>query len=186
MRGGQLYDKFWPPKPAGTRLIRTWLITTASPTFSAASNVTVGSPRQRGRLHLTRPENQPSECLLTGPHFDCQGQKTPQELFDALKSSTGRRRRHSGSVHLQSEHELHDRGSDADFSTIFTDDEFWDLVRFLKDEAVDVSTLYESQTTGTYPTGSIAYSNIGKAGTRLMGTRLSRRSARPVMDPTAH
>ncbi len=97
---------------------------------------------------------------------------TAQELFDALKSSTGRR-----SVGA----ELSDYDPDTnpsvgdqmpDYGSFFTDAQLWDVVKFLKEEAIDTADLYDSETSGTYPDGSITFSNIGKDGDASNGDAL--------------
>lgn len=56
-----------------------------------------------------------------------------------------------------------------DYSTILTDEYLWDLVKFLKTEAVDVSLLYDLTVEGLYPSGTVSYSNIGKDGNAAQG-----------------
>jgi mono/diheme cytochrome c family protein len=94
---------------------------------------------------------------------------TPQELFDALWSSTGRR---SVSADLST----YDPATNStvgdqmpDLSEIMTEEQVWDLVKFLKEEAIDTDLLYDVSTTGTYPTGSATYSNIGAGGDAANG-----------------
>ena len=57
-----------------------------------------------------------------------------------------------------------------DFSTILTDGQIWDLVKFLKSRAFDVTQLYDITTTGTYPDGSREFSNVGAGGDAAAGT----------------
>jgi len=52
---------------------------------------------------------------------------------------------------------------------LLTDSQLWDLVKFLKTGAFDVSKLYDASYTGTYPTGKAAYTNIGKDGNETEG-----------------
>ncbi|MBM2817259.1 MAG: hypothetical protein HW421_4021 [Ignavibacteria bacterium] len=55
------------------------------------------------------------------------------------------------------------------FSQILTDAQIWNLVKFLKVEALDVTQLYDATYSGTYPTGTSVYSNIGKDGDAAVG-----------------
>jgi len=55
-----------------------------------------------------------------------------------------------------------------DFSKLLTDAQIWDIVKYLK-EAYDVDDLYDITTTGTYPTGTKSFSNIGKDGNASLG-----------------
>lgn len=55
------------------------------------------------------------------------------------------------------------------YSQVLTDTQIWDLVKFLKEGAIDVTQLYDYTTSGSYPTGTITYSNIGKDGNATNG-----------------
>jgi mono/diheme cytochrome c family protein len=97
---------------------------------------------------------------------------TPQELFDELSSSTGRRP-------ISTDLSTYDPATNAtegdmmpDLSEIMTDAQIWDLVKFLLQEANDVDLLYGWTTTGTYPTGSITYTGIGAGGDAANGDAL--------------
>jgi cytochrome c len=56
-----------------------------------------------------------------------------------------------------------------DYSKIFTDDQVWDLVKFLKEGALDTEQLYDLATSGTYPTGTKTLNNLGKNGSASAG-----------------
>lgn len=56
-----------------------------------------------------------------------------------------------------------------DFGTILTDAQIWDLVKFLREGAFDVDNLYAVNLSGTYPTGTISYSNLGFDGSESVG-----------------
>jgi thiosulfate dehydrogenase len=95
--------------------------------------------------------------------------KTPQELFDAIKKTTGRR-------DINYDLSTYNPSTNAsigdqmpNFSQLLSDKEIWALVKFLKNEVINVSDLYDFQLTGTYPTGKISYSNIGKDGNAANG-----------------
>ncbi len=53
-----------------------------------------------------------------------------------------------------------------------TDEQVWDLVKFLKEEAIDTDELYDFATTGTYPTGTWTPSNVGKNGDAASGNAI--------------
>ncbi len=59
--------------------------------------------------------------------------------------------------------------SHADYGKILTDEQIWDLVKFLKAGAFDVDELYSTNTTGSYPTGTVSYSDIGRDGDAAAG-----------------
>ncbi len=49
-------------------------------------------------------------------------------------------------------------------SQILSDAQIWEIMKYLKTEALDVTQLYDAIFTGTYPTGSASYTNIEKDG----------------------
>lgn len=51
-----------------------------------------------------------------------------------------------------------------DYSMVFTDAQIWDLVKFLKEKTIDTDQLYQINTTGTYPTGSRTFTDVGRDG----------------------
>lgn len=96
---------------------------------------------------------------------------TPQQIFDAIKTGSGATRR-AATVNLST----YDPAVDAtvgdqmpDYAAFMSDTQIWDLVRFLKDDALDVTLLYDVSVTGAYPTGTIAYSNFGRDGNAAAG-----------------
>ena len=95
-----------------------------------------------------------------------------QEIFDNLSSSVGRRP-------LSSDLSSYDPVANAtvgdqmpDLSEIFSDAQLWELVKFLKHDATDVDDLYTFATSGTYPSGSIAFSDIGAGGDAVNGNAI--------------
>jgi mono/diheme cytochrome c family protein len=95
--------------------------------------------------------------------------KTAQELFDAMKKSAGRR-------DVSFDLATYDPATNStvgdqmpDYSKILTDSQIWNIVKFLKEGAFDVSQLYDATYTGTYPAGKAVYSNIGKDGDAAKG-----------------
>jgi len=81
-----------------------------------------------------------------------------REIFDAIKNTSGRSTT-SG---------IYDNNMPA-FGEILTDDQIWDLVKFIKETAHDVNDFYQLTTTGTYPTGSKEFSDIGRGGDPVAG-----------------
>ena len=56
-----------------------------------------------------------------------------------------------------------------DYSTFISDNDIWDLVKYLFEETVNVDLLYDYQTAGIYPSGTITYSSIGRDGVAATG-----------------
>lgn len=167
--GGQMYDKFWAAETGWNQ---------ADPnlaTFSASANFfrckqchgwdLLGS---QGAYISRGPKT--SRPNVSGLNLESIAvSSTPQDLFDALKTSTGRRP-------LTADLATYDPATNPtvgdqmpDLGSFMTDDQLWDLVRFLKVEAEVVTNLYAFTTSGTYPSGSITYSDIGKDGSAAAG-----------------
>ncbi len=167
--GGQLYDKFWASETGWSQSDPNLGIFNAKADFFRCKQChgwdrlgTVGSYISRG-ANANRP-NVSSLNLVT-----IAASKTPQELFDALKRSDGRRviTANLSDYDPAVNSALGDRM--PDYGSIFTDGQLWNLVKFLKADAVDTREIYDAETAGSYPTGSIAYSNIGKGGNAANG-----------------
>jgi len=82
---------------------------------------------------------------------------TIREVFDAVKNPDGRK-------HTDTYDATH-----PDYSSILSDAQVWDVVKFLKETSHDVSDFYDMTTTGTYPTGTRTFANIGKGGDPVAG-----------------
>ncbi len=87
-------------------------------------------------------------------------------VFDAIKRTGGR----PVDASLTSDGTNGQGNPHPDFSTILTDEQVWDLVKFLKANAFDVTQLYDIVTSGTYPDGSRSFTNVGKDGDASAGT----------------
>jgi mono/diheme cytochrome c family protein len=169
INGGTMYDKFWTSETGWNQ---------SDPNLATFNNFSnffrckqchawdrLGNAASYiGRApSTTRPNVSSVDLIEHSEHH------TPQELFDALSSSAGRR---SVSADLST----YDPATNStvgdqmpDLSEIMTDEQIWDLVKFLKEEANDTELLYDVSTTGTYPTGSVTYSNIGMGGDATNG-----------------
>ncbi len=98
--------------------------------------------------------------------------KTAMEVFTAIKTGTVTRRKISDSVGVTAYNPTSNKtvgDQMPDYSTLLTDAQIWDIVKFIKEGALDVTLLYDATYTGTYPTGSATYSNIGKDGIAATG-----------------
>ena len=52
---------------------------------------------------------------------------------------------------------------------LLTDEQIWNIVKFLKDEMFDVTLLYDATYTGAYPTGTATFTNVGLDGNTTNG-----------------
>lgn len=98
--------------------------------------------------------------------FSVSRTKSAEQLFQAIKTGTGATRR-SPSADLSTYNPATNPtvgDQMPDYGAFMSDAQIWDLVRFLKAGAFDVTSLYDFVLTGVYPTGSITFSNLGKDG----------------------
>jgi len=95
--------------------------------------------------------------------FEMTQEHSAQELFEAMKETAGRR----DVAYDLSQYDPDNNKTEGDkmpnYGQILSDAQIWDIVKFLKEGMFDVSELYDGTYTGTYPTGSAAYSNLGLA-----------------------
>lgn len=169
-KGGMLYDSFWSTEAGFDQTNANLSKFKASADFFRCKQChgwdmlgTAGSYINRGPK-ATRP-NVSSVNL-----FQSAKTKSAQELFDAMKKTAGRR---DISYDL-SQYDPAANSADGDkmpnYTQILTDAQIWDLVKFMKEGAFDVTQLYDATYTGSYPTGSARFSNVGRDGNAANGT----------------
>lgn len=169
LNGGQLYDKFWASETGWNQSDPN------NSTFNAYSNFfrckqchgwdLLGS--QGAYISRSPSTSRPNVSSLN--LRSVAASKTPQELFNALKSG-GNRRSVSADLSTYDPDTNSTIGDQMpDYGSFMSDDQLWDLVKFLKVEAVNIAELYEFTTSGVYPTGSISFSNIGLDGDATAG-----------------
>ena len=81
------------------------------------------------------------------------------EIFIAVKNNSGRNK--STTIGYNS--------TMPNYGKILTDDQVWDIVKFLKETAHNVNEFYDLTTIGVYPTGTKVFSDIGKGGDPVNG-----------------
>ncbi len=94
---------------------------------------------------------------------------TSQQIFDALKKSTGRRSISYDLATYNPTTNSTEGDKMPNLNEILTDAQIWNLVKFMKEGMFNVSDLYTATLTGTYPTGTWAVSNLGKDGNATNG-----------------
>ena len=85
-------------------------------------------------------------------------------IFDAIKKVGGR----AIDASLTADGTTGSGDGHPDFSKILSDAQIWDLVKFLKEGAFDVTELYNITLTGTYPTGTKLFYYIGRVNQQSM------------------
>jgi len=172
--GGRSFDKFWAPETGWNQADPNIAVYNAKTSFFRCKACHAGDLLGRNGVYINRG------ATASRPHIspitlrELVNSSTPQQLFDGIKKSNGRRS-------LTADLSTYDPVNNPtvgdkmpDYSSILNDSQIWDLVKFLKAEALDTSKLYDATTTGAYPTGTIAYSNIGKGGNAAAGDLIYR------------
>ncbi|OGC93696.1 MAG: hypothetical protein A2W25_06245 [candidate division Zixibacteria bacterium RBG_16_53_22] len=169
MRGGRLYDEFWATETGWSQSDTNLATYDSHSDFFRCKQCHGWDLLGSTGAYISRAPRMTRPNVSSLNLRSIAASRTPQELFDALKRSNGRRA-------ISADLSTYDPGTNPtigdqmpDYGTIFTDEQIWDLVRFLKLDAIDISILYDFQTTGTYPTGSITFSNIGEDGNASSG-----------------
>ena len=155
-RGGILYDN-WTSSESGITGISTD-VTTKSEFFRCKTcHAWDGLGNMASYINragtATRPNVASSNLKMYASNYSIS------QIFDAIKYTGGRLKATNTSY------------SDVmpDYSNLLADADIWDLVKYLKEEAVNTDLLYDYTTSGIYPTGTIVYSNIGKDGNATNG-----------------
>jgi|GEM_PF-115279 len=167
--GGQYYDKFF--SSSGTQ----WS-TPSDPSVNKDDITNYGDFYRCKQCHgwdlLGRAGAYIGRAAkTTRPHVSSVNLKTyvqsatNQELFDKIKREGGR----AVDASLTQDGTSGSGDGHPDYGTIFTDAQIWDIVKFLKTEVINTDILYDFTTDGSYPEGSISYSNIGKDGNAANG-----------------
>lgn len=169
--GGILYDKFWSTEggfdqtnPNIENFNKYSDFFRCKQCHAWDLNGRNGSYNGRGPK-TNRPNVVDRNLALTAKNM------SPQQLFNAIKNGLGTPRRA-----LTEDLSTYDPTTNSekgdrmpDFSKILTDAQIWNIVKFLKTEAIDVTQLYDAEFTGAYPAGKAKYTNIGKNGDPVKG-----------------
>jgi thiosulfate dehydrogenase len=169
INGGTMYDKFWTPETGWNQSDPNLTTFNAYGDFFRCKQchgwdrkASEGAYIGRGPT-ATRPKVSPVNLIEHAEHH------TPQELFDALWTSTGRRSVTADLSTYNPAGTAEQGDQMPDLTEIMTEEQVWDLVKFLKEEANDTDLLYDLSTTGTYPNGTATYSSIGAGGNAANG-----------------
>jgi len=172
--GGIMYDKFWAAESDFDQT-NTYLATlNAKGDFFRCKQCHGWDLLGTGGSYINRgPKTSRPNVSGLNLYAYANG-KTAQELFDGMKKTAGRR-------NITTDLSTYDPATAGtqtegdkmpNYTELLTDAQIWDLVKFMKEGAFDVSQLYDATYTGTYPTGSASYANVGKGGNAANGNTL--------------
>lgn len=169
IRGGIMYDKFWSTEAGYDQSNPNLSKFNSYPDFFRCKQCHGWDYLGREGSYISRGPKTNRPNVASGNILAFAKSKTPQELFNALKKSEGRR---DISYDLSTYNPTNNNVEGdkmPNYSQLLTDAQIWDIVKYLKTEALDVTQLYDATYSGTYPTGSASYSNIGKDGNATTG-----------------
>ncbi len=169
--GGILYDKFWSAEAGHNAADPNIATYSAYADFFRCKQCHGWDLLGQGGSYINRaPRTNRPNVSAMNLRVVAAG-LSPQELFDALKSGAGAARRTVTADLSTYDPETNATVGDQmpNLSEILSDQEIWDIVRYLKEEAIDVALLYDAVYAGAYPTGTATYSNIGRDGNAASG-----------------
>lgn len=168
-KGGIMYDKFWGTEAGYDQSSANLTKFNAYSDFFRCKQChawdglgSAGSYINRGP-RTTRPN-------IAGLNlYQLAKTKTFQEIFDGLKKTSGRRDIAFDLATYDPVTNVTEGDKMPNLTQLLSDEQLWDIVKFLKEGMFDVSMLYDASYTGSYPTGTVVYSNIGKDGNAANG-----------------
>lgn len=168
--GGIMYDKFWAAESDFDQTNTHLATLSAKGDFFRCKQCHGWDGLGREGAYIGRKPSLSRPNIASGNLYEMGQTKTAQQLFDALSKTAGRR---SISTDLSTYNPTTGVIAEGDkmpnLTELLTDAQIWDLVKFMKEGMMDVTELYDATYTGTYPTGSIAISNVGKNGNATNG-----------------
>lgn len=168
-KGGIMYDKFWATEAGFDQTNANLATLNAYGDFFRCKQCHGWDLLGRNGSYIGRgpKTNRPNVSAVNLYQF--AQSKTPQEIFDALKKSTGRRDISYDLAQYNPTSNNTEGDKMPNLSQLLTDSQIWDIVKFLKEGAFDVSKLYDATYSGSYPTGKASFANVGKDGNATSG-----------------
>jgi mono/diheme cytochrome c family protein len=168
IRGGQFYDKFWNASGFDAPVDATVNMAdiTEFSNFYRCKQCHGWDLKANTGWYIDRAPKQDRPNVSAAALWEPIENDGIRELFDELKG---------GGAAIDPARTADGTNSSLggdqmpDFSRIFTDEQVWDIVKFLKEGALNTDQLYDLATQGSYPTGSKAMTNLGKDGDAAAG-----------------
>ena len=159
INGGQMFDKFWASETG-------WDFGANADHFSGFADFyrckQCHGWDQLGNAgaYISRAPKTTRPNVSSVDLKEHAAEHTPQELFDDIMRSSGRR-------NLDADLASYDPATNST-----TGDQMPNFSEFMTEEVIDTDELYEFTTSGTYPTGSWTPSNIGLDGDAANGNAI--------------
>ncbi|MEN8134784.1 MAG: c-type cytochrome [Thermodesulfobacteriota bacterium] len=169
LNGGLLYDKFWKKGEVSARFTNAYGLDIERinrySAFYRCKSCHGWDQIGRNGYYIKKAPAKAKQPTVTAVNLIKSGKTlTPAELFGKIKNPTSPR-----SIAYDPagyDPELNSKIGDKmpSYGEIFTDEEIWDLVKFLKEDAVLHQEFYTLVTSGSYPKGKAVFTEIGKGG----------------------
>jgi mono/diheme cytochrome c family protein len=181
INGGRLYDKFWSTEGGFDQDDPNIATLDAFGDFFRCKQCHAWDRRANMASYINRAPSTTRPNVSGLELVERSIEHSAQELFDGIKNGDGAPRRS-----IDADLSTYDPADPStttvgdqmpNYGEILTDEQIWDLVKYLKEEALDTTQLYEVTTEGTYPTGSRTFSNFGEGGDAANGDALYARCA---------
>jgi thiosulfate dehydrogenase len=167
--GGIMYDKFWAAESDFDQSDANLATINANSNFFRCKQCHGWDGLGNKGAYISRAPKT-SRPNVSGLNLFEMGQtKSAQELFDDLSKTSGRRSISTDLSTYNPDTNKAEGDKMPNLTEILTDAQIWDLVKFMKEGMLDVSELYDASYTGSYPTGAMAISNVGKNGNATNG-----------------
>ena len=172
INGGQLYDNFWATETGYDQTSTNLTNLNAKADFFRCKQCHGWDLLGNVGAYINRAPKT-SRPNVAGSIVAAKSYE-PEALFNFIKYGDGATRRKLASFAIDVttyDPATNNIGGDQmpDYSELLTDSQIWDLVKFMKTEAIDTTQLYTLTTTGAYPTGTKAFSNMGNGGSATAG-----------------
>jgi len=180
IRGGQLYSKFWADETefsvSNSSLDSEDQLSTISESgdFFRCKQCHGWDRLGREGAYSSRAPSTTQPNVSAVDLVTIASESSAEELFDKIMSDKAARRDISTDL---STYDPESNSADGDrmpnFSQILTDEQVWDLVKYLKEDALDTTALYTlSNSGGDYPEGQPVYDDVGANGDAVNGDAL--------------
>lgn len=169
-RGGMMFDKFWSSETGFNQNDTNIAKFNAKPDFFRCKQCHAWDYLGRNGSYIGRAPNANRPRVADVNLYMEAQSHTPEQLFDAIKRSVNRRDISYDLNTYNPNNNFVEGDKMPNFGQILTDDQIWDLVKYLKTAIFDVSQLYDATYNGVYPNGTASYSNVGKDGNPANGS----------------
>lgn len=178
IRGGQLYSKFWVVD--GFSISNSQLTSPSEVDYINDNGDFFRCKQCHGWDRLGREGGYSNRApSATRPNVADVNLATlsemlsPQELFDAIKEGSARRDLYAELSNYEPLSNSVEGDRMPNYAQIFKDEQILDIVKYLKEKALDTSELYDLNLgSGAYPNRDRSFSNLGKDGDASNGDQI--------------